>query len=103
MKTQFHLKKITLLTCVLSLVFICSDVLAKDTTRVDRNAGKQHVGKAGSSGWRVNIIQSDPHDHGPDGFNPHDWDGDGDVDVFVNFEEGGYSRLWFENPKNSSD
>jgi len=29
--------------------------------------------------------------------NCHDWDGDGDLDVFVNFEEGGYSRLYF-NP-----
>ena len=41
--------------------------------------------------------QPDPHDDGPDGFNHHDWDGDGDLDVIVNFEEGGYSRLYF-NP-----
>lgn len=56
-----------------------------------------HVGKAGASGWRCHVIQADPDDHGPDGFNHHDWDGDGDPDAFVNFEEGGYSRLYF-NP-----
>ena len=44
-----------------------------------------------------NVIQPDPKNHGPDGFNHHDWDGDGDLDAFVNFEEGGYSRLYF-NP-----
>lgn len=60
-------------------------------------AWRDHVGKAGISGWRCNIIQPDPKDHGPDGFNFHDWDGDGDLDVLVNFEEGGYSRLYF-NP-----
>ncbi|MEM8955037.1 MAG: VCBS repeat-containing protein [Verrucomicrobiota bacterium] len=65
--------------------------------RVDRESWKQYVGQAGPSGWRVNVIQPDPHDHGPDGFNHHDWDGDGDLDVLVNFEEGGYSRLYF-NP-----
>jgi len=58
---------------------------------------KKHVGKPGPDGWRVNVIQPDPHDDGPDGFNYHDWDGDGDLDVLVNFEEGGYSRLYF-NP-----
>lgn len=54
-------------------------------------------GQAGPSGWRCHVIQADPHDDGPDGMNFHDWDGDGDLDVFVNFEEGGYSRLYF-NP-----
>jgi len=58
---------------------------------------KKHVGKPGPDGWRVNVIQPDPHDDGPDGFNYHDWDGDGDLDILVNFEEGGYSRLYF-NP-----
>ena len=49
-------------------------------------------------GWLAGQrIQPDPHDDGPDGFNHHDWDGDGDLDVIVNFEEGGYSRLYF-NP-----
>ena len=62
-----------------------------------KTAWKQHVGKPGPDGWRVNVIQPDPKDHGPDGFNYHDWDGDGDLDVLVNFEEGGYSRLYF-NP-----
>ena len=60
-------------------------------------AFQDQIGKPGSSGWRCNVIQPDPKDHGPDGFNHHDWDGDGDLDVFVNFEEGGYSRLYF-NP-----
>ena len=29
---------------------------------------KKHVGKPGPDGWRVNVIQPDPHDDGPDGF-----------------------------------
>ena len=68
--------------------------------RAGREVWKQYVGKAGPSGWRANVIQPDPKDHGPDGFNHHDWDGDGDLDVFVNFEEGGYSRLYFNPGKN---
>ncbi|QDS96038.1 FG-GAP repeat protein [Roseimaritima multifibrata] len=63
----------------------------------DANDWKQFAGVQGPSGWRVNVIQPDPKNHGPDGFNHHDWDGDGDLDVFVNFEEGGYSRL-YSNP-----
>lgn len=97
MKTQHHLGRIGLIICVCSLLCMRSGVLAKEKNRVDRNAWKQYVGKMGPSGWRVNVIQPDPNDHGPDGFNHHDWDGDGDLDVFVNFEEGGYSRLYF-NP-----
>lgn len=54
-------------------------------------------GKQGPSGWRCHVIQPDPRDHGPDGINIHDWDGDGHQDVFVNYEEGKYSRLFF-NP-----
>lgn len=61
---------------------------------------QNHVGKTGPSGWRCHVIQADPENHGPDGFNHHDWDGDGDLDAFVNFEEGGYSRLYF-NPGKS--
>jgi hypothetical protein len=41
------------------------------------------------------VIQPDPGDDGPDGFNVHDWNGDGRPDVLVNFEEGGFSRLYF--------
>lgn len=62
-----------------------------------KNAWMQYAGKTGPDGWRVNVIQPDPDNDGPDGFNYHDWDGDGDLDVLVNFEEGGYSRLYF-NP-----
>ena len=58
---------------------------------------QEHAGKPGPSGWRCNVIQPDPKDHGPDGINIHDWDGDGDLDLFVNYEEGKYSRLYF-NP-----
>ena len=58
---------------------------------------KAYSGKAGPTGWRCHVVQPDPEDHGPDGINVHDWDGDGDSDLFVNFEEGGYSRLYF-NP-----
>jgi len=74
-----------LLMCTLSVVAYAEE------------SWQQYRGKAGPSGWRCNVIQPDPQDDGPDGFNHHDWDGDGDLDVFVNFEEGGYSRLYF-NP-----
>ncbi len=58
---------------------------------------QQYRGKAGPSGWRCHVIQPDPEDHGPDGINLHDWDADGDIDMFVNAEEGQFSRLYF-NP-----
>ena len=61
----------------------------------------QHVaefrGKAGPTGWRCNVIRADPENHGPDGINLHDWDGDGDLDILSNAEEGKFSRLYF-NP-----
>ncbi len=78
-------------------IFAMGPALAREKHADKKSAWKQYVGKTGPSGWRVNVIQPDPKDHGPDGFNYHDWDGDGDLDVFVNFEEGGYSRLYF-NP-----
>ncbi len=62
---------------------------------------KQFANIPGSSGWQCNVICPDPQDHGPDGFNAHDWDGDGDLDVLVNYEEGGYSRLFFNPGKGS--
>lgn len=58
---------------------------------------EMYRGKPGDSGWRCNVIRPDPENHGPDGINLHDWDGDGDLDVFSNAEEGKYSRLFF-NP-----
>ncbi|BCX48133.1 alpha integrin [Haloferula helveola] len=58
---------------------------------------KDFAGKPGPGGWRCHVIQPDPKDHGPDGINFHDWDGDGDIDVFANYEEGKYSRLYL-NP-----
>ena len=58
---------------------------------------KEFTGKKGKSGWSCNVVQPDPKNHGPDGINIHDWDGDGDNDLFVNYEEGKYSRLYF-NP-----
>jgi hypothetical protein len=60
-------------------------------------AWEQYRGKPGPSGWRCNVLRADPQDHGPDGISLHDWDGDGDLDVFSNAEEGKYSRLYF-NP-----
>ncbi|MFP6893110.1 MAG: VCBS repeat-containing protein [Opitutales bacterium] len=85
---------------VVTSMFAIGTVFAKEKLAEKKDAWKQYVGKPGPSGWRVNIIQPDPENHGPDGFNHHDWDGDGDLDVFVNFEEGGYSRLYF-NPGKS--
>jgi hypothetical protein len=58
---------------------------------------QHHAGKPGPGGWRCHVVQPDPQDHGPDGVNIHDWDSDGDLDLFVNYEEGAYSRLYF-NP-----
>ena len=58
---------------------------------------EQYRGKAGPSGWRCHVIHPDPKNDGPDGINLHDWDADGDLDVFANAEEGKYSRLYF-NP-----
>lgn len=58
---------------------------------------QQHRGKRGESGWRCHVIQADPNNDGPDGINTHDWDGDGHLDLLVNYEEGKYSRLYF-NP-----
>lgn len=62
-----------------------------------RQSWRDYAGKAGSSLWRCNVIGPDPEDHGPDGINIHDWDGDGWLDIFSNYEEGQYSRLYF-NP-----
>ena len=82
---------------VVASTFAIGTVFGKDKHYDRENAWKENVGKSGPNGWRVNVIQPDPHDDGPDGFNYHDWDDDGDLDVLVNFEEGGYSRLYF-NP-----
>ena len=71
--------------------------LATATLAQDSSAWKQFTGKPGPSGWRCHVIQPDPNNDGPDGINLHDWDGDGDLDVFANAEEGKYSRLYF-NP-----
>ena len=61
---------------------LCPQAAAqKKKGKTDRSIWKQFVGQKGPSGWRANVIQPDPQDHGPDGFNHHDWDGDGDVDI----------------------
>ena len=78
-------------------VLIAITLLGAAITANAKDAWKTSAGKAGPSGWKCHVVQADPNDHGPDGINHHDWDGDGDLDLFVNFEEGGYSRLYF-NP-----
>ena len=72
----------------------CCAILIASTLRA-ADEWKQHVGEPGPTGWRCHVIQPDPQDHGPDGINIHDWNGDGLPDVFVNYEEGRYSRLYF--------
>jgi len=67
-----------------------------------KRSPKQHpwqdyTGKAGPRLWRCNVISPDPKNDGPDGINIHDFDGDGHLDVFSNYEQGYYSRLYF-NP-----
>lgn len=57
-------------------------------------AWNAHAGKPGPNGWRCYVIQPDPEDHGPDGITIHDWDGGGNLDLFVNDEEDKYSRLF---------
>ena len=84
-------------TLALLVAFFPEPAIGQKKKHDRKTEWKRHVGKPGPDGWRVNVIQPDPHNDGPDGFNYHDWDGDGDLDVFVNFEEGGYSRLYF-NP-----
>ena len=84
-------------TMALLCSFVLDPVFAQKKKHDRKTEWKKHVGKPGPDSWRINVIQPDPHDDGPDGFNHHDWDGDGDLDVIVNFEEGGYSRLYF-NP-----
>ena len=68
----------SVLRLVIVNMFCIGAVFAQEKQPVDMNAWKQYVGKPGPSGWRVNVIQPDPKNHGPDGFNYHDWDGDGD-------------------------
>ena len=77
----------------LTFVLMLTGVLSAQKPRV----WEQYRGKPGPGGWRCNVIRADPDNHGPDGINLHDWDGDGDLDVFANAEEGKYSRLYF-NP-----
>ena len=64
---------------------------------IGKEIPQQYSGVTGPSGWKCHIIQSDPQDHGPDGMNWHDWNEDGYPDVFINYEEGKTSRLYF-NP-----
>ena len=78
---------------VLALItFLSLNICAQDW--------KECPGKKGESGWICNVIQPDPKNHGPDGINVFDWNEDGLPDVFVNYEEGKKSRLYF-NPGKS--
>jgi hypothetical protein len=78
--------RIAVLTaCALTLSFVSMGVEGqekkrKKRVRPDQAAWKSHAGKAGPTGWRCNVVDPDPKNHGPDGINIHDWDGDGDLD-----------------------
>jgi len=87
------------LTVLLILILTAGVIAARKKSPAPKAKGNwsTYCGKVGPSGWRCNVVQPDPKNHGPDGINLHDWDGDGDLDVFVNYEEGAYSRLYF-NP-----
>ena len=88
---------IRICTTLAVLCYLALDPVFAQKKKHDWKTEWKNTLQAGPDGWRVSVIQPDPHDDGPDGFNHHDWDGDGDLDVIVNFEEGGYSRLYF-NP-----
>ncbi len=45
--------------------------------------------------WRINTIEKDPDNHGPDGISIADFNKDGLPDFLVPFEEGGYSKIYF--------
>ena len=83
-----------LLPLVLPLVALLDQATAAEPWR-------QYAGQPGPDGWRCHVVQPDPDDDGPDGINIHDWDGDGDLDLFVNYEEGRYSRLFFNPGKDA--
>lgn len=95
-QSSYDDKTLRLLAVFLSL-WLLSSVSAQQTSAP---AWRTFRGISGKSGWRCHVIQPDPNDDGPDGINLHDWDGDGDLDVFANAEEGKYSRLFF-NPGRS--
>jgi hypothetical protein len=79
------------------ITFLVAMAAAAAVHAQEQRAWERYRGSPGPTGWRCNVIQADPDNHGPDGINLHDWDGDGDLDVFSNAEEGRYSRLYF-NP-----
>ncbi|MCM8538300.1 MAG: VCBS repeat-containing protein [Lentisphaeraceae bacterium] len=72
------------------------------TTFIGAQSWQDLTGKAGPTDWKCHVIQPDPNDHGPDGINIHDWDQDGNVDLFVNYEEGKISRLYFNQGQNGN-
>ncbi|MFT5904631.1 MAG: hypothetical protein ACI9E1_000216 [Cryomorphaceae bacterium] len=82
----------TVLTSLIVNLCCTGAVLAEEKPCIDMNAWKQFVGKPGTSGWRVNVIQPDPENHGPDGFNHHDWDDDGLKDLIVG------AKAWYKQP-----
>ncbi len=81
---------------VLLVLIAAGGVIAAKKNK-PKSKWSEFCGKVGPTGWRCNVVQPDPKDAGPDGINLHDWDSDGDLDLFVNYEEGAYSRLYF-NP-----
>ncbi|MEG3605181.1 MAG: VCBS repeat-containing protein, partial [Verrucomicrobiota bacterium] len=78
-------------------VFVSAMLVSSSFLVLAESDWKRFAGLSGKSGWVCHVISPDPNDHGPDGINFHDWDKDGDLDLFVNYEEGKYSRLFF-NP-----
>ena len=73
------------------------------TTGFAEHVFEKYRGKEGPTGWMTHVVYPDIADHGPDGINFHDWDGDGDIDIFVNYEEGKYSRLYCGSNNRSTE
>lgn len=78
-------------------LFLTTFLLSNVNVVIAKENWEKFTGQEGATGWKCHVIFPDSEDDGPDGINWHDWDKDGQLDLFVNYEEGKKSRLYF-NP-----